>query len=159
MQLLFPHHSTLLPLPCLQCRIFLSTVSGSVQTLSIMMIFTSRDLRVWMAYWRFASVECVPSKIATRPSFASATHFRRSDNAASVAAAGTAFTGFASSESSSDSSSSESLESLLGGRDRLVSLETFAGGALVLKPELDDARSFRDVLQAFSASIIKRIKR
>ena len=45
-------------------------------------------------------------------------------NAASVAAAGTAFASSASSESSS-------IESLLGGRDRLVSLETFAGGALV----------------------------
>ena len=49
-------------------------------------------------------------------------------NAASVAAAGTAF---ASSSEYSSESSSESLESLLGGRDRLVSLETFAGGALV----------------------------
>ena len=45
-------------------------------------------------------------------------------NAASVAAAGTAFASSASSESSS-------IESLLGGRDRLVSLETVAGGALV----------------------------
>ena len=54
-------------------------------------------------------------------------------NAASVAAFASAGTAFASSESSESSASSESssIESLLSGRDRLVSLETFAGGALV----------------------------